>query len=68
MPTSNTRGYPGSYNHNGSDRSSRSSSACTDLSNHRPEPNYDFNAPMQAGYPTQGTGYDDMVFPERKMY
>ncbi|EAT83537.2 hypothetical protein SNOG_09345 [Parastagonospora nodorum SN15] len=68
MPTSNNRSYPGLYNHNGSDRSSRSSSACTDLSNQRPEPNYDFNAPMQAGYPTQGTGYDDMVFPERKMY
>lgn len=56
------------YHQNGSDRSSRSSSMSTDHSNHRPEPTYDFNAPMQTGYPNQGTAYDDMVFPERKMY
>jgi hypothetical protein len=29
---------------------------------------YDFNAPIQTSYQTHGTGYDDMVFPERKMY
>jgi hypothetical protein len=62
------RSYPGSYHQAGSDRSSRSSSTSTDISSHRPEPSYDFNAPMQTGYPTQGTAYDDMVFPERKMY
>jgi hypothetical protein len=62
------RSFSGSYEHNGSDRSSRSSSMSTNTSNHRPEHNYDFNAPIQNGYQTQGTGYDDMVFPERKMY
>jgi hypothetical protein len=62
------RSYSGSYQHNGSDRSSRGSSASTDMSDHRTEPTYDFNAPMQTGYSTQGTSYDDMVFPERKMY
>lgn len=30
---------------------------------------YDFNAPMHTGYhQSHGTGYDDMVFPERKLY
>ncbi|KAH7378497.1 zinc finger protein-like protein OZF [Phaeosphaeria sp. MPI-PUGE-AT-0046c] len=56
------------YHQNGSDRSSRSSSMSTDHSNHRTEPSYDFNAPMQTGYSNQGSGYDDMVFPERKMF
>jgi hypothetical protein len=60
------RSYPSSYQQNDSDRSSRSSSASTD--NQRSEPAYDFNAPIQTGYPAQNTGYDDMVFPERKMY
>jgi hypothetical protein len=40
----------------------------SDISNQRPEHSYDFNAPIQTGYQAQGTGYDDMVFPERKMY
>jgi hypothetical protein len=62
------RSYPGSYQHNDSDRSSRSSSASTDNGNQRSEPAYDFGAPMQTGYPAHNTGYDDMVFPERKMY
>jgi len=62
------RSYSGSYRQDGSDRSSRGSSMSTDISNHRPEPTYDFNAPIQTSYSTQGTGYDDMVFPERKMY
>ncbi|KAH8724718.1 hypothetical protein GQ44DRAFT_617394 [Phaeosphaeriaceae sp. PMI808] len=61
-------GFSRPYQQHGSDRSSRSSSACTDMSHHRPEHNYDFNAPIQTGYQTQSTGYDDMVFPERKMY
>jgi hypothetical protein len=58
--------FSGAYNN--SDRSSRSSSMSTDASNHRTEHSYDFNAPIQNGYHAQGTGYDDMVFPERKMY
>ncbi|KAF2028970.1 zinc finger protein OZF [Setomelanomma holmii] len=62
------RSYSGTYQQNGSDRSSRSSSMSTDGSHHRAEHNYHFNAPMQNGYSIQGTGYDDMVFPERKMY
>jgi hypothetical protein len=62
------RGYSGSYHQHSSDRSSRSSSTCTDMSNHRPGPSYDFNAPMPSSYATHGMGYDDMVFPERKMY
>ncbi|KAH5617484.1 hypothetical protein HBI23_255840 [Parastagonospora nodorum] len=35
---------------------------------HRPEPNSDFNAPMQANHPTEGTGYDNKIFPERMMH
>jgi hypothetical protein len=62
------RGYSGSYQQNSSDRSSRDSSMSTDASIHRPEHNYDFNAPIHANYQQQVTGYDDMVFPERKMY
>jgi hypothetical protein len=62
------RSYSGSYQQNGSDRSSRGSSLSTDGSNHRPEHTYDFNAPIQASYQSQATAYDDMVFPERKMY
>jgi hypothetical protein len=62
------RSYPGSYHQNGSDRSSRSSSASTDVGNHRSEPSYDFSAPIPSSYATHSTGYDDMVFPERKMY
>jgi len=58
--------FSGAYNN--SDRSSRGSSMSTDTSNHRPDHSYDFNAPMQTSYHAQGTGYDDMVFPERKMY
>ncbi|KAL5119111.1 DNA-binding transcription factor [Pleosporales sp. CAS-2024a] len=57
----------GSYHQSGSDRSSRSSSACTDNNHSRPGPSYDFNAPMPTGYSTQA-GYNDMVFPERKIY
>ncbi|KAH7074421.1 zinc finger protein-like protein OZF [Paraphoma chrysanthemicola] len=61
------RSFTGTYQQTSSDRSSRSSSMSTDGSHHR-EHNFDFNAPMQHGYQTQNTGYDDMVFPERKMY
>ena len=37
--------------------------------NHKVEHGYDFNATMQNGYhQTHSSGYDDMVFPERKLY
>ncbi|KAF1915718.1 zinc finger protein-like protein OZF [Ampelomyces quisqualis] len=62
------RSYSASYRLDASDRSSRGSSMSTDTSNHHAEPTYNFNAPIQTSYSTQGTGYDDMVFPERKMY
>jgi hypothetical protein len=62
------RSYSGSYQQHSSDRSSRDSSMSTDAGTHRPEHNYDFNAPIHNGYQPQVTGYDDMVFPERKMY
>jgi hypothetical protein len=69
MPMSSLhRSFSGAYQRHGGDRSSRSSSMSTDTSNHRTEPTYDFNAPIQTSYQTHGTGYDDMVFPERKMY
>jgi hypothetical protein len=69
MPmTSMARSYTGSYHQNSSDRSSRSSSMSSDTT-HKVNNGYDFNAPMQTGYhQPQGTGYDDMVFPERKLY
>ncbi|KAF1832805.1 hypothetical protein BDW02DRAFT_410767 [Decorospora gaudefroyi] len=60
-----SRNYAGSFNHNGSDRSSRSSSMSSDRT-HKADGGYDFNAPIQ--YQPQGGGYDDMVFPERKLY
>jgi hypothetical protein len=69
MPMSSMhRSFSGSFQHNGSNRSSRSSSMSTDTSHHRTESNFDFNAPMHNDYQTLATGYDDMVFPERKMY
>lgn len=70
MPmTAMHRSFSGSYHqHHNSDRSSRGSSMSTDVSHHHPEHSYDFNAPIQTGYHSQGTGYDDMVFPERKLY
>lgn len=70
MPmTSMSQSYSGYLHHSGSDRSSRSSSMSTDAIR-RIDNSYDFNAPMPTGYhhQTQGTGYDDMVFPERKLY
>lgn len=29
---------------------------------------YDFNAPLPTAYPAQGAEYDDLVFPERRIY
>ncbi|KAJ5021034.1 hypothetical protein J3E73DRAFT_435105 [Bipolaris maydis] len=49
--------YGGSFHHS-SERSSRSSSI-----------GYDFNVPMPTSYhQPPASGYDDMVFPERKLY
>lgn len=62
------RSYPGSFPQHGSDRSSRSSSLSSEATN-KAESSYDFNASMQNGYhQPQSTGYDDMVFPERKLF
>ncbi|KAL6704645.1 DNA-binding transcription factor [Coniothyrium glycines] len=62
------RNYPGSFHHASSDRSSRSSSMSSD-GTHKAENVYDFNTPMQTSYhQAHGSGYDDMVFPERKLY
>jgi hypothetical protein len=61
------RSFPESYQHNNIDCSSRSLSASTDNGNHRSQPAHDFSAPSQTGYPTNSTGYNNMVFPERQM-
>jgi hypothetical protein len=62
------RDYNGSYQHSGSDRSSRSTSLTSDTT-HKADNGYDFNAPMQPTvFQSQSHGYDDMVFPERKLY
>ena len=65
--TTLNRTYTGSYQHEGSDRTSRSSSLSSETS-HKPGDGYDFNASMQTGFHGTTSGYDDMVFPERKMY
>jgi len=65
--TSLNRNYNESFHHSGSDRSSRSTSLTSDTL--KADNGYDFNAPMQtAGFHSQSAGYDDMVFPERKLY
>ncbi|KAF2623954.1 zinc finger protein-like protein OZF [Macroventuria anomochaeta] len=59
------------YHQHGCDRSSRGSSLSSDATcgtHPRSDSSYDYNAPMHPSYPSQGSGYDDMVFPERKMY
>jgi hypothetical protein len=66
--TSLHRDYNGSYQHSGSDRSSRSTSLISDTT-HTADNGYDFNTPMQPTvFQSQSHGYDDMVFPERKLY
>lgn len=63
-----SKGYPNTFHHSGSDRGSRSSSMSSD-GPQKVESGYDFNAPLQTGYQQpHGTGYDDMVFPERRVY
>ncbi|KAH7122498.1 zinc finger protein-like protein OZF [Dendryphion nanum] len=64
--TSLNRHYPGSYHHAHGDRGSPCSSLSSD---HTVKPNeaFDFNSPLQTGYQTQ-SGYDDTVFPERRLF
>jgi len=66
--TSLNRNYTASFQHSGSDRSSRCSSLTSDATP-KADNGYDFNTPVQqTGFQSQSNGYDDMVFPERKMY
>jgi hypothetical protein len=65
--TSADRNYVGSNQYSGSERSSRCSSMASDGAM-RAAHNYDFNNAVQQGYQNAPTGYDDMVFPERKIY
>ncbi|KAF2798356.1 zinc finger protein-like protein OZF [Melanomma pulvis-pyrius CBS 109.77] len=66
--TSLHRDYNGSYPNSGSDRSSRSTSLTSETVQ-KADNGYDFNSSMQqSGFQSQQNGYDDMVFPERKMY
>ena len=69
MPmASMSRSYAGSFHQHGSERSSRSSSMSSD-NIQRVDSGYDFNVPMPTGFhQPQGNAYDDMVFPERKLY
>lgn len=62
------RNYPSSYPQFGSDRSSRSSSMFSDNTQHKSDSGYDFNGPLPSTYPAQGAEYDDLVFPERRLY
>jgi hypothetical protein len=64
--TSHNRHYAGAY-HSGSDRGSRCSSISSD-STARVADGYDFNTSLQGGFQAQSHGYNDMVFPERKLY
>jgi hypothetical protein len=66
------RGYS-VYQQHGSDRSSRGSSLSSDITcgtHPRSDTSYEYGGPIQSGYPAHGHGhgYDEMVFPERKMY
>ncbi|KAF2114948.1 zinc finger protein-like protein OZF [Lophiotrema nucula] len=66
--SSGNRDFTGPFHHPGSDRSSRSSSLSSEEVTKGSE-GYDFNAPMHAAsYSGHSNGYDDMVFPERKLY
>lgn len=65
--TSLNRNYVGAFQQAVSDRSSRSSSMVSDAT-HKADTGYDFNTTLQTGYQNHSNGYDDMVFPERKLY
>lgn len=63
-----SRSFGGPFHQHSSERSSRSSSMSSD-SIQRVDSGYDFNVPMPTGYhQPPASGYDDMVFPERKLY
>lgn len=66
--TTLARNFVGGMQHDGSDRSSRCSSMSSDHVQ-RGEHGYDFNqsSVQNHGFPNPH-GYDDMVFPERKLY
>jgi hypothetical protein len=68
MATSLNPSYMGTFHPDGSDRSSRCSSMASD-NTQRGDHSYDFNT---SALPTHSFsnphGYDDMVFPERKLY
>ncbi|KAF2261193.1 zinc finger protein-like protein OZF [Lojkania enalia] len=65
--SSANRNYAESFHHTSSGRSSRSSSLSSDATT-KVNDSYDFNATIQPTFQGQSNGYDDMVFPERKMY
>jgi len=59
------------YHQHGSDRSSRGSSLSSDITcgtHPRSDTSYEYGGPIHPSYPAHGNGYDDMVFPDRKMY
>ncbi|KAF2994600.1 hypothetical protein E8E13_002281 [Curvularia kusanoi] len=59
------------YHQHGSDRSSRGSSLSSDTTcgtHPRSDTSYEYGGPIQTSYPSHGNSYDDMVFPDRKMY
>ncbi|KAJ4991690.1 Asparagine-rich zinc finger protein AZF1 [Stagonosporopsis vannaccii] len=63
------RGFAG-YHQHGSDRSSRGSSLSSDatyITHPQSDSSYDYSGHIHTSYP-QSSVYDDMVFPERKMY
>ncbi|CAI6333451.1 unnamed protein product [Periconia digitata] len=62
------RGYMASYPYSSSDRSSRCSSLVSETTMRADGGGYDLHGTMQHGYQDTTHGYDDMVFPERKMY
>jgi hypothetical protein len=61
------RGYSATYQQP-CDRSSRGSSMSSDATHHRSDSSYDYTHMPPSYHQPQTTGYDDMVFPERRMY
>ncbi|PVI07716.1 hypothetical protein DM02DRAFT_622205 [Periconia macrospinosa] len=62
------RGYIASYPYSSSGRSSRGSSMVSDTTMRADGGGYDLHGSMQHRYQDSAHGYDDMVFPERKLY
>ena len=66
--TALNRNYIGNFQQDGSDRSSRCSSMASE-NTPRGDHSYDFtNSAVQTHGFSHPHGYDDMVFPERKLY